>query len=79
MKYFFKGILCFLLLVYFVLNIFFFFELEKILIGEEFQESDSSDKNKEKYLMQVVNFNETFFIEKGKIKFLYNSYQSYNQ
>ena len=69
-----KVILSILIGIYFFINIVFFFEFDKILIGENIEIKESSDKKEQEYLIKVVNFNKTFYKEKDKIKFLYNSY-----
>jgi hypothetical protein len=69
-----KIILSFLITIYFIINIIFIFEFDKILRGDGIEINESSDKKEQEYLMKIINFNNTFYKENDKIKFLYNSY-----
>lgn len=65
------------MILYLIISIVYFFELNFLFINEE-EVSEKKLTNKEEiHLMKFVDFNNTFYREKNKIKFLYNAFETF--
>lgn len=72
-----KSLLLFLIILYIIISVVYFFELDFLSTNDSGIVDNQITNKEELYLMKYIDFNNTFFRDKNKIKFLYKAYDSF--